>query len=74
MAAAFAPLLHPAMFLLSLALLVAAFVLAIVSIVRGKVGGGIILLAGVFISFFASCGALIDRDKILHHPEQLRSR
>ena len=74
MAAAFAPLLHPAMFLLSLALLVAAFVLAIVSIVRGKVGGGIILLAGVFISFFASCSALVDRDKILHHPEQLRSR
>jgi hypothetical protein len=47
--AAFAPLLHPSLFfVLSLPLLFAAFVLAIVSLVRGRVTGGICLLVGLF--------------------------
>jgi hypothetical protein len=73
-AAAFAPLLHPVcFFLISLPFLVAAFVLAIVSIVRGKVGSGIALLAGTMIAFLMSIASMtIDRDKLFHHPAQMR--
>ena len=72
-AAVFAPLLHEiCFFLISLPLLLAAFVLAIVSIVRGKVGGGVLLLAGLVLALPSSCSMMIDREKMLHHPEQLR--
>ena len=71
-AAAFAPLLDQTLFfLISLPLLFAAFVLAIVSIARGKIGGGILLLIGLAFAFVCSIGALTDRDKILHHPEAI---
>src|SRR5437867_13433926 len=50
--AAFAPLVSPTLFfLLSLPLLFAAFVLAIVSLVRGRVTGGICLLIGLLPAF-----------------------
>jgi hypothetical protein len=64
-AAAFLPLIHPAMIVLSAALLMAAFVLAIVSIARGKVGGGIALMVGLMLAFAMSIATLTDRDKIL---------
>ena len=71
-AAAFAPLLDQTLFfLISLPLLFAAFVLAIVSIARGKIGGGILLLIGLAFAFVCSIAALTDRDKILHHPEAI---
>ena len=64
--AAFAPLLHPTLFFLaSLPLLIAAFVLAIVSLVRGKVGGGIALMVGVFFAFMMSIVTLTERDRLL---------
>ncbi|SRR6266487_4599816 len=73
-AAAFLPLANPVLFFLgSLPLFLTAFVLAIVSIVRGKVGGGLCLLVGLIFAFMMSFVALVDRDNILHHPEKLRS-
>lgn len=72
-AAWLAPLAHESFFfLVSLPFLLAAFVLAIVSIVKGRLTGGIILLVAILPAFIASCGSMTDRDKILHHPEQLR--
>jgi VIT1/CCC1 family predicted Fe2+/Mn2+ transporter len=72
---AFAPLLSPVFFvLLSLPLLFAAFVLAILSLARGKITGGILLLIGLMFAFAMSFAALTERDKILHHPEQLRQK
>jgi hypothetical protein len=65
--AAFAPLLHPSLFfLLSLPLLFAAFVLTIVSLVRGRITGGICLLIGLFPAFIMAFAALTDRDKLLN--------
>ena len=50
--AAFLPLVSPVLFFLgSLPLFLTAFVLAIVSIVRGKVGGGLLLLVGLVFAF-----------------------
>jgi len=43
-------------------------VLAIVSIVRGKVGGGLCLLVGLIFAFMMSLVCLVDRDNLLHHP------
>ncbi|PYK39736.1 MAG: hypothetical protein DME49_03085 [Verrucomicrobia bacterium] len=69
--AAFAPLLHPSLFfVLSLPLLFAAFVLAIVSLVRGRVTGGICLLVGLFPALMMAFVALTDRDKLLRHQSQ----
>jgi hypothetical protein len=65
--AAFAPLVSPAFFfLLSLPLLFAAFVLAIVSLVRGRVTGGICLLIGLFPAFMMAFVSVTDRDKMLN--------
>ena len=62
--AAFAPLVSPAFFfLLSLPLLFAAFVLAIVSLVRGRVTGGICLLIGLFPALIMSFVSLTQREK-----------
>jgi DNA-directed RNA polymerase subunit M/transcription elongation factor TFIIS len=64
--AAFLPLLHPSLFfLLSLPLLFAAFVLAIVSLVRGRVTGGICLLIGLFPAFMMAFVVVTERGKIL---------
>jgi undecaprenyl pyrophosphate phosphatase UppP len=52
-------------FLLSLPLLFAAFVLAIVSLVRGRVTGGICLLIGLFPAFMMAFVSLTERDKLL---------
>jgi DNA-directed RNA polymerase subunit RPC12/RpoP len=73
--AAFAPLVSPAFFfLLSLPLLFAAFVLAIVSLVRGRVTGGICLLIGLFPAFMMAFVSVTDRDKILNRqPIETRS-
>lgn len=63
-----APLLHESLFfLISLPLLVAAFVLAIVSLVKGRVTGGIILLIALLPCLIGSCGVMMDRQKILNH-------
>jgi undecaprenyl pyrophosphate phosphatase UppP len=71
--AAFIPLLHPSLFfLLSLPMLFTAFLLAIVAIVKGRVTGGIFLLIGLLPAFMMSFTCLVDREKLLHHPEQLR--
>jgi hypothetical protein len=71
--AVFAPVAHPVLFFLaSLPLLLAAFVLAIVAIVRGKITSGILLLMGLVLALPMSFGMLVDREKILHHPEQLK--
>jgi hypothetical protein len=71
--AAFAPLLHPSLFfLLSLPMLLGALVLAIVSITKGKVTGGIFLLIGLLPALMMSWTCMVDREKLLHHPEQLR--
>jgi hypothetical protein len=68
-AAAFLPLANPVLFVLgSLPLFLTAFVLAIVSIVRGKVGGGLCLLVGLIFAFMMSLVCLVDRDNLLHHP------
>ncbi len=65
--AAFAPLLSPSLFfLLSLPLLFAAFVLAIVSLVRGRVTGGICLLVGLFPALMMAFVTLTERDKLLN--------
>ena len=65
--AAFIPLVDGVLFFVaSLPLLIAAFVLAIVSIVRGKIAGGILLLMGIFFAFPMSCVAMTDRQEILH--------
>src|SRR5437879_2969404 len=67
--AAFLPLVNPVFFFLgSLPLLLAAFVLAIVSIVHGKVVGGVGLLAGLVLAFTMSVVSLVNRDELLHHP------
>jgi hypothetical protein len=67
--AAFLPLANPVLFVLgSLPLFLTAFVLAIVSIVRGKVGGGLCLLVGLIFAFMMSLVCLVDRDNLLHHP------
>ena len=73
--AALAPLLSPSLFfILSLPLLLAAFVLAIVSLVRGRVMGGICLLVGLLPALMMAFVALTDRDKLLHHqPIENRS-
>jgi hypothetical protein len=68
-AAAFLPLANPVLFVLgSLPLFLTAFVLAIVSIVRGKIGGGLCLLVGLIFTFMISLVCLVDRDNLLHHP------
>ena len=63
--AAFLPLAHPVLFILgSMPLLLAAFVLAIVSIVRGKIGGGVSLLVGLVLALtmsVVSAGAVLGR-------------
>src|SRR6266508_956777 len=65
--AAFASLVSPTRFcLLSLPLLFAAFVLAIVSLVRGRVVGGICLLIGLFPALMMAFVTLTDRDKLLN--------
>jgi DNA-directed RNA polymerase subunit RPC12/RpoP len=73
--AAFAPLVSPTLFfLLSLPLLFAAFVLAIVSLVRGRVVGGICLLVGLFPALMMAFVTLTDRDKLLNRqPVQTHS-
>jgi undecaprenyl pyrophosphate phosphatase UppP len=64
--AAFAPLVSPTFFfLLSLPLLFAAFVLAIVSLVRGRITGGICLLLGLLPAFIMAFVAVTERGKIL---------
>ena len=69
MTAAFLPLANPVLFILgSLPLLLAAFVLAIVSIVRGKIGGGICLLVGLILAFTMSLVSMVNWDGLLHHP------
>jgi hypothetical protein len=69
----FAPLVNPILFFLaSLPLLTAAFVLAIMSIVRGKIAGGILLLMGIFFAFPMSCVAMIDRQEILQRSSSRR--
>jgi hypothetical protein len=71
--AAFLPPVSPTLFFLgSLPLLLTAFVLAIVSIVRGKVGGGLFLLVGLVFAFAMSVVSLVDRDH-LPHPEKFRT-
>jgi hypothetical protein len=71
--AAFAPLLSPSLFfILSLPLLFAAFVLAIVSLVRGRVTGGICLLVGLFPALMMAFVALTERDKLLNRQHQSR--
>jgi len=61
-------------FLLSLPLLFAAFVLAIVSLVRGRVTGGICLLIGLLPAFMMAFVAVTERDKILNRqPVETRS-
>jgi hypothetical protein len=68
-AAAFLPLANPVLFFLgSLPLLLAAFVLAIVSIVRGKVVGGVCLLAGLVLAFTMSVVSIVSRAELLHPP------
>jgi hypothetical protein len=65
--AAFLPLANPALFFLGpLPLLLAAFVLAIVSIVRGKVVAGVCLLAGLVLAFTTSVVSIVSRDELLH--------
>lgn len=67
MVAAFLPLANPVLFVLgSLPLFLTAFVLAIVSIVRGKVGRGLSLLVGLIFAFMMSLVCLADRDNLLH--------
>ena len=71
--AAFLPLVSPMLFFLgSLPLLLTVFVLAIVSILRGKVGGGLCLLVGLVFAFAMSVVSLVDRDHLLH-PEKFRT-
>jgi uncharacterized membrane protein YphA (DoxX/SURF4 family) len=47
----------------ALPLLFAAFVLAIVSLVRGRVTGGICLLIGLFPAFMMAFVSVTDREK-----------
>ena len=62
--AAFAPLFSPSLFfLLSLPLLFGAFVLAIVSLVRGRVLGGILLLIGLFPALMMAFVGLTEREQ-----------
>jgi DNA-directed RNA polymerase subunit RPC12/RpoP len=69
--AAFAPLLHPFLFfILSLPLLFAAFVLAIVSLVRGRAVGGICLLVGLFPASMMAFVTLTDRGKLLSRQHE----
>jgi integral membrane sensor domain MASE1 len=61
-------------FLLSLPLLFAAFVLAIVSLVRGRVVGGICLLIGLFPALMMAFVTLTEREKLLNRqPVQTHS-
>ncbi len=53
--AAFGPLFSQTMLVLSVPLLIAAFVLAIISMVKGRIAGGIALLMGTFIAGPISC-------------------
>src|SRR5437016_6079396 len=72
--AAFAPLVSPTFFfLLSLPLLFAALVLAIVSLVRGRVTGGICLLIGLFPAFIMAFVLVTEREKILN-PQHSETR
>jgi hypothetical protein len=72
--AVFISLVHPVLFVFtSLPFLITGFVLAILSIVRGKIAGGLCLLAGTIIALCLSFVAVTDRDHILHHPEKFRS-
>jgi GYF domain 2 len=68
--AALLPLLHPMFVLVSIALLIASFVLSIIAIVRGKVVGGILLMIGIItLALPASCASTVGREKILQsHP------
>src|SRR2546421_12213786 len=64
-AAAFLPLANPVLFFLgSLPLFLTAFVLAIVSIVRGKVGGGLCFLVGLIFAFGMSVVGMEKRDDL----------
>jgi len=49
-------------------------VLAIIFIVRGKIGGGTGLLVGIIFAFTMSLVTLTERDDILHHPEKFRNQ
>jgi len=74
-AAAFLPLASSMFFFfLSLPLLLAAFVLAIVSLVRGGIAGGIILLIGIFFALPISFLSLISRSEILKTTTAARER
>jgi hypothetical protein len=69
----FAPLASPVLFfLLSLPLLVAAFVLAIVSLARGKIGSGIGLLILTFVAFMMSITIVTNPD-IARNPGKFLS-
>ena len=63
--AAFLPLANAGLFLVSLSLLFAAFILAIVALVRGKILGGICLLIFLPIALIVSWTCLVDRDRLL---------
>ncbi len=70
----FAPLVNAGLFfLISLPLIFAAFVLSIVAMAKGRVIGGIALLMSLMIVGPGSCEFMINRDKWLHHPEQIEA-
>jgi hypothetical protein len=73
--AAFIPLVNWAFFfVLSLPLVLAAFVLAIVSLARGGITGGVILMIGVFLAFPISILTLLNREQILKSSQRVRER
>src|SRR5205823_9876766 len=59
-------------FFFSLPFLIAAFVLAVVSLVRGGIAGGIILLMLIFFAFPISFVALVSRSEILKTTQAVR--
>jgi hypothetical protein len=73
--AAFIPLVNWAFFwFLSLPLVLATFVLAIVSLVRGGITGGVILMIGVFLAFPISILTALNREQILKSSQRVRER
>jgi membrane protein YqaA with SNARE-associated domain len=67
---AFLPLFNEVLIIVSIALLIAAFVLAILAMTRGKIVGGILLLIGVAFAFPASCVYSVSRDEIIHRSRR----
>lgn len=63
--AALGPLFSPAMIAIAIPLLIAAFILAVMTMVKGRIWIGIALLIGTFIAGPTSCIMLVDREKIL---------